>query len=443
MHAVFPGLASWENADVARLTAARMGRVPTENEISRYWIREGLREIAEDPPRFAAGIARKAAYLLSSHEIANDRDLVAYRRENRVLSLPLLSFGVLLPLALVGFAFGGAGGRGTKLLVLYLACYGLSIVLFFVCARFRVPLLVALFPPAAQGLLALARGARRRSTRALAAPLVLLAASTAAVSADPFRIRAGAEGQEAFHRGNVEARLGNAPAAIDAYWAALEKAPRFAAARYHLGVVLLGEGREEEGLRELSLAMELDPRNPRIPVSLAVHLEGRGERARAEEMYRRAVASDPYFAEAQLGLGALLAEEGRLREAEPLLRRALELSPGDPAALLNLGKLLGSTGRGEEAEEVLRRLTESGSGGGDAWFEYGGLLARRGRFSEAAAAFREAIRLDARPVASYMNLSLVLREAGDRAGAAAALREALALDPGNEVARRRLEDVGP
>ncbi|MFH1681514.1 MAG: glycosyltransferase family 39 protein, partial [Candidatus Eisenbacteria bacterium] len=70
-HAVFPGLASWKNDDIIRATAARLGRVPTENEISRFWFREALREIASDPIRFAAGLARKTGFLLSSYEIGN------------------------------------------------------------------------------------------------------------------------------------------------------------------------------------------------------------------------------------------------------------------------------------------------------------------------------------------------------------------------------------
>ncbi|MFH1679905.1 MAG: tetratricopeptide repeat protein, partial [Candidatus Eisenbacteria bacterium] len=374
-------------------------------------------------------------------EIGNNREIVLYRRANGVLSLPLVSFAVLLPLALVGLLFGRPRGRETLLLVLFLLFYGLSVVLFFVCARFRLPLLVPLFPPAGRGLAVLARGFRLRSRRALVAPLALLAAALAGSSVDWFGLEVAAGGQEAFQRGNVEARLGNPTKAIDAYREAARRIPRFSAVHYHLGVVLLGEGRDEEGIGELVLAMELDPLNPRVPVTLGEYFEGRGEAEKAEVLYRRSLTADPYFPDGYVDLGGLLAEKGRGEEAEPLLRRGLELAPESPAGLLNLGKLLVSTGRRAEAAPILRRATEAAPGRRDVWFEWGNLLVQEGRLPEAGGAFREAARLDPCDVPSLMNLSLVLRGTGDRGGAAAVLREVLTIDPENETARRRLEDL--
>jgi tetratricopeptide (TPR) repeat protein len=440
-HAVFPGLASWRNDDIVRQTAARLGRVPSENEISRFWFREALRTIAGDPLRFAAGLVRKTGFLLSAYEIGNNRDIVLYRRANGVLSLPLVSFAVLLPLAVVGILFDRRRSRGANLLLLFLLFYGLSVVLFFVCARFRLPMIVPLIVLAGQGLHVVARRARERAWRAFAAPVLVLAAAHAGTSIDWFGLEVAAEGQEAFHRGNVSARLGRTEEAIESYREAARKIPRFAAVRYHLGVVLLGEGREEEGLAELVRAMELDPENPRIPVSLGEHLEARGDKEGAEALYRRSLAIDPFFPDASIDLGGLLAETGREKEAEPLLRRGIELAPKDPVALLNLGKLLASTGRGAEAAPLLRRAAEIAPERRDVWFEWGNLLFREGRIGEAARAFREAARFDPGDIPSRMNLALALRAMGDREGAIAALREALAIDPGNETARKRLADL--
>ncbi|MBM3320519.1 MAG: tetratricopeptide repeat protein [Candidatus Eisenbacteria bacterium] len=440
-HAVFPGLASWRNDDIVRQTAARLGRVPSENEISRYWFREALRTIAGDPFLFAAGLVRKTGYLLSAYEIGNNRDIALYRRANGVLSLPLVSLAVLLPLALVGILFDRRRNRGANLLLLFLLFYGLSVVLFFVCARFRLPMVVPLIVLAARGLDVVGRRAFERSWRTLAAPVLVLAAAHAGTSIDWFGLGVAAEGQEAFHRGNVNARLGRTEEAIESYREAARKIPRFAAVRYHLGVVLLGEGREEEGFAELLQAMELDPVNPRVPVSLGEHLEARGDKEGAEALYRRSLAIDPYFPDAHIDLGGLLAETGRVEEAETFLRRAIMLAPKDPVALLNLGKLLASTGRDAEAAPLLRRASEIAPERRDVWFEWGNLLFREGRLAESAGAFREAARLDPRDIPSRMNLALALRSMGNREGAIAALREVLAVDPGNETARKRIADL--
>ena len=442
MHAVYPGLASWRNDDIDRLTAARIGHEPTPNESSRYWFREGLREIAADPPAWIGAMARKAYFLAGDFEIGNNRDLSLYRRENRVLSLPLVTFGVLLPLALVGLLIAPARRRLKPLFVLYILFYALSVVLFFVCGRFRLPLVPALVPLAGGGLVATVRAVREMDRRRLIGVAALVVVVNGAVSIDPFRVRSAAEGQEAFHRGNVLARQGKSAAAALAYREAIGRIPRFAGAHYHLGVVLLGEGREEEGVGELRTAMDLDRSNPRIPVSLAGHLAETGRTAEAESLYRQTIELDRYFPDGYVDLGALLAESGRLTEAEPFLRRGVELDPDDPAALLNLGKLLAATDRDAEAEPFLVRLTDRSPDERGGWFELGNLHYRTGRFETAATAFRRAAAIAPGDVPSRLNLSAALHRSGDLPGAVIALREVLAIDPANETARVRLEQLG-
>ncbi|MBN1825014.1 MAG: tetratricopeptide repeat protein [Candidatus Eisenbacteria bacterium] len=441
MHAAFPGLPSWVNEDVERVTAVRIGHRPSPNETSRYWLGEALREIGGDPVRFAGRFARKAYFLLSSYEVGNNRDLTLFRQSDPVLRLPLLSFGVLLPLALTGMFFRRRSGPGRYLLESYLLFYGASVALFFVCARFRVPLLPALFPLAARGLLVLSAPIRERRFRAAAAPLLFFFALQAGISVDPFHAKRSAVGQDAFHRGNVHARRDEPEKAVAAYREAIERIPDFPGAHYHLGVVLLGMGREEEGIRELEEAMRLDPSNPRVPVGLAEHLASQGERREAERLYRSAIRADPYFPGAVMGLGGLLAEEGRAEEAEPLLRRGLDLAPGEPAALLNLGKFLASTGREEEARPLLERLTRVAPDRKEGWFELGLLLHRGGDPAAAAKAYRNAARLDPADRRSRMNLALALRQIGDGEGAARVLREVIAAHPEDGEARRRLEDL--
>jgi len=190
-HAVFPGLPSWRNEDVERLTAARIGHLPSPNELSRFWFGEALAEIAADPARFLAGLLRKSFFLLHAYEVGNNRDLALYRRANPVLSLPLVSYGLLLPLALVGLLSSPRRSREKNLLVAFFVTYGLSLVLFFVCARFRVPLLPVLFILAGKGLVEMGGRVRRRELRPLLFPLLLLATSSAIVNTDRWVAKEG------------------------------------------------------------------------------------------------------------------------------------------------------------------------------------------------------------------------------------------------------------
>ena len=439
-HAVFPGLASWRNDDIERLTASRFGHIPTAHEISRYWGGEAIRTILRNPASFAVRLLQKGLYFLGGYEIGNNRDIYAFRASNGPLSLPLPGWSILLPLAVAGSLLRWKGRRDGALPELFIFVYALSVVLFFVCARFRVPVLPALFPLAGAGLTSLAGMASR--PRKFAFSLAAVTGATLLLAADPFGMRQSTEGQESFHRGNVMARAGRPADAIDAYREAIEHIPRFPGVYYHLGVVLLGEGAEEEGLAQLATAERLDPGNPKILVTVAAHHAARGRFAEAESIYREAIDADPYYPDSYVNLGGMLAGQGRTAEGESILRGAGELFPDDAICLLNLGKLLVSTGRSGEAIPLLERAIESDPGRGDLRFELGNALVQMGEFDRGADAFRQAAALDGEDILCRLNLSVALINSGDKRGAAEALRDVLRLDPENSKARGRLTALG-
>ncbi len=440
MHAVFPGLSSWNNDDIRRLTAGRVGHVPGEGELSRYWAGEAARSIASDPAHFARLLLKKSIYLLGGYEIGNNRDLYRFRDGNGVLSLPLPGWAVVLSLAAAGFLSRRRRWGEEKVLVLYLAAYAVSILLFFVCARFRVPLVPALLPFAGAGLTMTARAVRRGGA-SLAVPLLLLA-GTALLSADPLGSRDSTEGQDSFQRANLLARLGRPKEAIAAYEKAIEKMPAFPGAHYHLGVVLIGEGRREEGRKELVEAIRLDRRNAKVRNVLALDLASTGETAEAKRTYRDAIAADPYFPDTYINFGGLLAMEGKRAEAEELFRNGGELLPGDPVPLLNLGKLLFSEGRVDEAIPLLRDAARLGVDRVDCNVELGSALFSIGDFDGAVSSFRRAATLDPNDTSCLMNLALALVRKGDRQGAAEMLRRVVRIEPANEAARDRLAALG-
>ena len=442
LHAVFPGLASWKNDDVERVTAARLGHAPSPGEMSRFWFRESWREIRDDPSAFLTGLVRKTYFFFSAAEIGNNRDIRLYRNSNPVLSLPLVSFGVLFPLAVAGVLMGGRRNRKRELLSLYGVFYAFSVILFFVCARFRIPILPALFPLAAHGLVSITRAIRERKGVRLLAAAGIVAATGTAVSIDPFRVDRIAEGQNAFQLGNVYARKGEPEKAVKTYREAIERIPGFPGAHYHLGVVLLGEGKEAEGIAELRRAIELDPDNPRIPVSLAAYFAECGRVREAETLYRWSIRIDPWFPDGPVNLGGMLAAEGRTAEAEELLLLGVALAPESHTALFNLGKLFGATGRAEEAAGLFEKVIRLEPEKTDAWSELGSVRYRSGDFRSAAESFRRAVALDSTDIRSWMNLSLVLHGMGDPDGAAGELRRVLAVDPDNPTALKRLEEFG-
>src|SRR5262249_5990827 len=121
---------------------AMEGRPMTEPEVSRFWWRETGREVAGDPRGWLALMLRKAWLFWSSREEPNHLDFGFFRASSLPLSLAIVPFGLLAPLALTGIGFSlvrrPRDARVVWLAVLT-AAYAAITSLFFVADRFRLP----------------------------------------------------------------------------------------------------------------------------------------------------------------------------------------------------------------------------------------------------------------------------------------------------------------
>lgn len=114
---------------------------PLENQ-SRY-MEAALEDIAEHPARFAGLILKKAYYLLNAYEISSNLDIyyIISDTSPMLAVLALLSFGILLPLAVVGLVFGKYDRRAAAPVFLFVVPFALVLLGFFITARFRSPLI--------------------------------------------------------------------------------------------------------------------------------------------------------------------------------------------------------------------------------------------------------------------------------------------------------------
>jgi tetratricopeptide (TPR) repeat protein len=272
----------------------------TKAEEQRFFARRVARYIRTQPLDFAAGLARKTVHLLSTREIPSNFDLYAARRDSRLFSLLTwkagrfgFPFGVLLPLAVVGLFV--LRRRIPVPMALFLVLYPAAIVLVFVTARYRAPVIPVLAVPAAAGLWAVVDNARRRRWL----PLAAMAGAVAGVGvlaslAGPFAAETidyeaetcfslGSELQqqnqldaaEAWYRkglerdphfseaynslGRIRAEQGRLDDAADLYRKAIELAPQHYWYHYNLGSVLLQQGKIDEGIRHSLEAIRLSP----------------------------------------------------------------------------------------------------------------------------------------------------------------------------------------
>ena len=394
------GSAEFERLDATAIAERAQGRRLEPNEVSRYWLERALDFIVSDPLTWLGLMGRKAALLVNRDEMLDTESQAAHAEWSWPLAAlqPLTHFGVLVPLAVLGFVATWADRRRLWILYAMVLTYAASTVAFYVFARYRYPLVPILMVFAAAAVTNVA--ALRRSRAALAAAaLAAVAANWPMLSAS--RMRAITEtnlGVALFESGQAAARAGTLSqgAGDRPGLRARVQQPRRGASSQ--GRVAEAIAVYQEGLRRREPYADLH-------YNLGNALSEAGRLADAEAAFRRAIALEPESAPAYRNLGNLLASQGRAAAGMDYLRRALTLSPDDVPAAYDLGTLLLEAERFDEAEEALRRVVRLRPDHAEAHNNLGIALASQGRVADARREFEAAVGLKPDLVDAQRNLA--------------------------------------
>ena len=398
-----------ERREVQRLARLALGGPTTDAEAAAYLWRRSLGELTTHPGAFAAGVAWKAARLVSGQEPLQDFDLALERAALAPLGWLPASFSVALALSVLGL--GRARPRtGGALLWTFAGCLGAALLVFFVTARHRAPAfpIVALF--GAAGLLQ-AIDARRWLPLggALAAGLALHALP---FEDPPIRTERAVVGWTNVALG--WSRQGQPARAR----AALRSALDIRKDAYIPAVRLVELLPPAEAERLLRAAMASHPARTQAPLALAWLV--RAERpAEAAQLVASVRARHPASVVAELAEIRLAPADVRPARLRALLAR----EPEDLDVLAALADALVSVAPAEARAHYARLARERPADG--ALCHRLGLLAEQLHDrADAARWYGRALRQAPPAAGSAYNLALLLLEKGDRQGARPLLRQA-------------------
>ncbi len=333
----------------------------THAQQDAYFYAKTLRYIRQEPMGFLDGLLRKTGRILSAREIPRTVDVYVHRDFSRLLSALTFRagpfafpFGLLAPLAAVGILVRGRSSPRI-LLASYLLAYAGSVVLFFITARYRLPMIPVMCVLAAAGVVwawhQIVDRSNRVSSRmcwtagALFVLTTLLVNRPTAAATDGVNFRAELH----MHVGHNLVKAGELDAAERQLRRAIQLAPQYAQAHCRLAQVFFWRGQLEDAMRLLWYAIELDPED-----------------------------SEAYWL-----LGAMVLEEGNAREAIALLEQALSVDPVSPLLHRGLADALVADGRLDEAVGHYRRADRIDALPNDALIRFAGVLVERGHFGEA------------------------------------------------------------
>ena len=434
------GAPEFERIDATEVAEASVGRSLSPSEVSSYWTGRALGFITSEPIAWLRLTGRKVLLLVNRTEMLDTESQESYVAWSAPIAILgwVGHFGLLVPLAVFGLIVTWRDRQRLWILHALIVTYAISVVMFYVFARYRYPLVPFLLLFAAAGLGHLIGSpfdSRQRTFRALSfaqgwrswQPVALLAAAIFAnvPMLSPTLMQAITEN----NLGTALQEQQRYDEAIRHHERAIALAPDYAAAYNNLGAALRAAGRVDEAVSRYRRALELKPDFPSASYNLANALLAQGQAGASAEQFQQALELSPQSVEAQNNLGIALAGKGDAAGAIAAFRAALAIDERSVHAHRNLGNMLIDAGARAEGLAHLERAIALAPNEPDAIYDLGTVLLEDQDFAGAAARFEAALAITPDWPEAHNNLGIALASQGRIAAALTHFERALALKP--------------
>jgi tetratricopeptide (TPR) repeat protein len=309
----------WENRQAEYVVEKALGRPPRPSEVSAYWYGKAWEFIRSEPWAFVT-LTLKKFYLFWSHiEIKNNLSYYSFERASRVLALLPVGFWLVGPLGLAGIVLAWKNQPRSRLLTIFVISYCAVTVAFFVCDRFRLPVVPVLCAFAGYTMDHLWKTWRARDGVALVRTMLLLAAGALLVNTNLAHLRPEMDYGEEELRAQIALHDGDYARAAEMFDRIATMYPENFGARVNQGIALWKMGRWEEAV--VALRAGIGP-EPYFAVLNLAHLYFTRHQLDSSLQYaQQAIAARPFAPGGYVIAARCLAAQQRVSEAEQVLRQ--------------------------------------------------------------------------------------------------------------------------
>ena len=311
---------------------------------SDFYLDKAREYIVAQPIDYLVLLAQKTHLFWQGDEIGRNQDLYFWRRYTAILSATMwkwglaFPFGLIGPLALVGLALA-IRHRACSLPLLFVVLYSLSVIAFFVTARYRLPVIPLLLVYAAYGGYCAVNALKQRRFSAAAAMAagVIFCMVFANVSLAPMNM----EGDAAVHYnlGNAYAKQGELERAQAAFKRAVYFDSAYWQAWYNLASVQAAQGQAGAAVPTFQRVLRVYPQRVMVWISLARAHRQLGENDQALKAYETALHRNPSafnFYGSYSELIDLYLQQDQVPKAERVLEIASKYHPAEAQRLREL-----------------------------------------------------------------------------------------------------------
>jgi len=424
------GAPEYERQDATEVAEQAVGRTLTPTEVSRYWTDRALGFITSRPGEWIALTGRKIRLLVNRSEMLDTESQESYAEWSWPLRIGgwIGHFGVLVPLAVLGAIVTWPSRRRLWVLYAMALAYAASVVMFFVFARYRYPLVPFLLLLAAAGVAGAMSFWRTASARQRAAAIAVTAVTAVFANwplLSPQLMMAITEN----NLGTALQDVKRYDEAVIHHQRAAALQPDYAPAYNNLGAALRAAGRLDEAVAQYQKALALKPDFGNASYNLANALLERGQTGASVDAFRKAIQATPDSVQAHNNLGIALAAKGDAAGAMAEFRAAIAIDDSSVQAHRNLGNMLVDSGARAEGMAHLERAVQVAPGEADALFDIGSILLQEQDSRGAAERFQAALHIKPASPETLNNLGIALANQGKIAEALTYFERALTLRP--------------
>ncbi len=437
--AVLPGTRdTWWGGYEDQINAAKRGlNNPNAkpSEISHYWYAQGYSFILNNPTAFLRLMLKKLYFFWNAHEIGNNRGIQFVTRYSRIFTYFTFKFWLVCPLAFAGAYLALRQKLRVSLLLLFILSYTVSIIMFFVCARYRmpvIPLLIIFASYAVHEWLRnlLSDGHMKVLVRQPVLRISLGIFLVVGVMISPITVAKGNLTQGYFNEGEAYRMKHDFYNAIKCYEKAKNEDPGYVSPYINMANVYLdslNDHKAAEGV--LEEALQINPASEEVLYSMGIFCMRTQQNERAGEYFMRTLQRNDRHTEAHIRLGELYEMGEDFDKALAEYMQAVAIDPNSYVLYGRIGNAYIKLQQFPQAREAFEKALEIHPGFAGAHINIGETYLQEGNLQEAISHYRSALQIDPDDVMAYNNMGSAMMKMGNQDEALSYYDKAIDLKP--------------
>lgn len=318
----------WEYRDFQYVAQKEMGRALKPSEISRFYYKKGIDFILKKPKASIKLLLKKLYLFWNKFEISNNQNIYFFRRYSLLIRILPFGFWFIGPLSLTGIALSLKEKRKIRrmpdifLPLFFVLSYMVTVVLFFVTARFRLPVIPFLIIFSSFAIYWIGSKLIKGKRGSLKIFLLFLIPSLILVNSNLYGLEVGDFSQAHFSLGNVYLKRGDLEKALKEYDLAIQIAP-LSRARLNRGIIFFKKGDLNLAKKEFLEELKIDPDNQKVYNNLSVIYRLEGDYIKSERMALKALDKKPYYQDAFINLALAYQKQKDSAKAKNALLRGI------------------------------------------------------------------------------------------------------------------------